>query len=71
VRITADNLDIETCGPVSHRLVPGYSVEAAAASPRRDYARGLIEEMIENNVLDAYHVGGVRRDRACSAHSMR
>jgi hypothetical protein len=62
VRITVDDFDLENCRSVGHLLVPGYSDEAAAASPRRAHTCELLEGMIENNVLDAYHVGGVRRE---------
>jgi hypothetical protein len=63
VRITVDDFDLESCRAISHGLIPGYSVEAAAVSPRRDHTRELLEGMIENNVLNAYHVGGVRREQ--------
>ncbi len=63
VRITADDFDLESCRAISHGLIPGYSVEAAAVSPRRDHTRELLEGMIENNVLNAYHVGGVKREQ--------
>jgi hypothetical protein len=63
-RITANDFNLESCRAISHDLIPGYSVEAAAASPRRDHTRELLEGMIENNVINAYHVGGVRREQS-------
>lgn len=64
VRITADDFDLESCRAISHGLIPGYSVEAAAVSSRRNHTGELLAGMIDNNVLNAYHVAGVRREQS-------
>jgi len=60
-RLKRDDLNVEVCSSLGHQFIPEYSTRYALESPRRIHASELVNRMIEDQIVDEFHVARVRR----------